>query len=551
MAKYVKHLNSGTSQAEKAREDQVENSAGGFVFMVDCFMRMLRFLVLGSEGGTYYASEKKLTVENVKCIEECLAKDGKRTVEMIVDVSNKGRAPQNDAALLALAMALSCDAPDTKRLAVDAIPQVARIGTHLFHLMEYVKNFRGKSGRAMKRGIAKWYNDQNAKKLAYGMIKYRQRDGWTHADVIRSCHPRPVSPAHEKLFRYAIKGAEDASFAEDLEILNGFEAAQKATSAKEIVGLIKSHNLPREALPTQFLKEKVVLEALLPKMPPHALLRNLGNLGKAGILVDGNWDAIEVVRKAFGDQELITKSRLHPFSILVALYTYRQGHGFRSFLHRGSDSGGWTPVGDVVDILDNAFYMAFGNVEPAGKRTYIGLDVSGSMFGATIHNTNITAGIAAAAMSMITYKTENKVIIKGFCSGTSRSAYSGYGTGMKDLGGKIGRRSRLTGVVEAIEGLDFGGTDCALPIMDALDNDLEIDTFVVYTDNETWAGNIHPFEALKKYRKKTGIDARLVVVGMTATEFTIADPRDPGMLDVVGFDTASPSIISSFSRGEL
>ena len=36
---------------------------------------------------------------------------------------------------------------------------------------------------------------------------------------------------------------------------------------------------------------------------------------------------------------------------------------------------------------------------------------------------------------------------------------------------------------------------------------------------------------------------------MTATEFSIADPTDPGMLDVVGFDAAVPSLISEFARG--
>lgn len=50
-------------------------------------------------------------------------------------------------------------------------------------------------------------------------------------------------------------------------------------------------------------------------------------------------------------------------------------------------------------------------------------------------------------------------------------------------------------------------------------------------------------------RQSTSIPARLVVVGMTATDFTIADPTDAGMLDVAGFDTAVPNLISGFSRG--
>ena len=59
----------------------------------------------------------------------------------------------------------------------------------------------------------------------------------------------------------------------------------------------------------------------------------------------------------------------------------------------------------------------------------------------------------------------------------------------------------------------------------------------------------HPHQALNAYRQSTSIPARLVVVGMTATDFTIADPTDAGMLDVAGFDTAVPNLISGFSRG--
>ena len=74
---------------------------------------------------------------------------------------------------------------------------------------------------------------------------------------------------------------------------------------------------------------------------------------------------------------------------------------------------------------------------------------------------------------------------------------------------------------------------------------------VILTDSETWAGDVHPSRALRDYRRASGIDARVVVVGMVANEFSIADPSHPGMLDVVGFDTATPQLISDFARDAL
>ena len=85
----------------------------------------------------------------------------------------------------------------------------------------------------------------------------------------------------------------------------------------------------------------------------------------------------------------------------------------------------------------------------------------------------------------------------------------------------------------------------------ALDKGRKIDHFVIYTDSETWAGSIHPSQALRRYRERTGINARLTVVGMVSNGFTIADPNDPGMLDVVGFDTAAPQLIADFAAGRL
>jgi 60 kDa SS-A/Ro ribonucleoprotein len=76
-----------------------------------------------------------------------------------------------------------------------------------------------------------------------------------------------------------------------------------------------------------------------------------------------------------------------------------------------------------------------------------------------------------------------------------------------------------------------------------------MDSFEIYTDNETWAGAIHPHQALKKYRDSMGIHSKLIVNGMTATQFTIADPKDAGTLDVVGFDASTPQLVSDFICG--
>ena len=227
---------------------------------------------------------------------------------------------------------------------------------------------------------------------------------------------------------------------------------------------------------------------------------------------------------------------MHPIALLAALRTYAAGRGVR-----GKHT--WTPVGQIVDALDAAFYTAFENVEPTGKRLLLALDVSGSMDGGAIAGVpGLTPRDASAALALVTAATETRYEMVGFHAGRGgfgkqrpRPRGTAGTDGLTPLA--ISPRQRLDDVVRTVSDLPFGGTDCALPMLYALDREREVDTFVIYTDSETWAGDVHPAQALADYRRASGIDARLVVVGMVSNGFSIADPNDPGMLDVVGFDT--------------
>jgi 60 kDa SS-A/Ro ribonucleoprotein len=153
---------------------------------------------------------------------------------------------------------------------------------------------------------------------------------------------------------------------------------------------------------------------------------------------------------------------------------------------------------------------------------------------------------ASAAMALVTAATEPEHFFTAFTAGSHPSQWRGISSGLSTL--DISPRQRLDDVVRKVSGLSFGGTDCALPMVEAMKQGWAVDTFVIYTDNETWAGEIHPSQALRQYRERTGIPAKLVVVGMASNGFTIADPNDAGMLDVVGFDGATPALIGDFAR---
>lgn len=519
------------SQPVPGRSDQVKNNAGGYTFSVTPWKHLERFLILGTEGGTYYVNQKDLTYQNAYNVLKLIAEDGKRVVDLVVDISDKGRAAKNDAALFVLALAIKKGDVETRRYAAEKLSSVARIGTHLFTFLHYSQAFGG-YGRVINNAVSKWYLDKSIKNAALQIVKYQSRTviegkantAWSHADAIRQSHIKPPTEAWNQLFRFAgapYKPVDVNVNLEGLELLQGVVAARNATTAKEIVKLIQDYNLPREVIPTQFLNEVSVWDALLEKMPVMAMIRNLNKMTAVGLLKPLS-NAADKVVSVLQNENALRKARIHPVLVLNALFAFRETSG-------RSDQ--------IVDALEDAFYKSFQNVEPTGKRFFLALDISGSMSWRSCSGAKLTPCEASTAMAMVTARSEQRYAIMGF-SDTLRQL-------------NITAKTDLKAALKITSNVNFGGTDCSLPMIFAQKAKLPVDIFVVYTDNETWAGKVHPFQALKNYREKMGVPAKLIVCAMTATNFTIADPTDPGMLDVVGFDTATPKVISEFSAIDI
>ncbi len=524
------------NQRQPLDERQIENSAGGFAYPVSIWTNLDRFLILGTEGGSYYAAEQDLTKVNVDSVKQCIAEDGVQVVERIKEISVSGRAPKNDPALYALALAFTHGNADTKQKVQEVFCDVARIGTHLFNFVAFIDGMRG-WGRALRRLVGEWYRTKGDDALAYQVLKYQSRNSWRHADVLSKCH----YGENRGIYRW-IKGLgtekrtvhrgleEKVSTVYDAtdalpELLAGYEELKSTQKRAEVINLIEKHQFTHEMVPNQWKDDINVWAALLANMPVMATVRNLGKMTQVGLLKPFAPEVQIVLDRLSANA--IQRSLIHPIQILMALTTYRSGSGVRGSLT-------WEPVPQIVEGLDAAFYMAFDNVEPSHKNTFLALDVSGSMKGGIVAGCQgLTPRRASAAMALVTARTEPNYHIFGFSD--------------EFVHIPITAADRLTSAIKAVSGLPHGGTDCALPMLYALENKLEVDMFTIYTDNETWHGDIHPKTALDMYRQEMGKPAKLAVVAMVANDFSIADPQDAGMLDFVGFDTATPALLSDFA----
>jgi 60 kDa SS-A/Ro ribonucleoprotein len=513
-------------------KDMIAGRGGGFGFQIDDWKRLDRFLILGHEGGSYYAAQKTLTFETVDCIDRCLSEDHVRTVETICQISESGRAPKNDPAIFALAYVASKRGTPGAALALLNLRRVCRIGTHLFDFLNALKALGRGFGRSVTRAIADWYLDRPADRLAMQVTKYAQRNGWSHRDVLRKCHAHTMDPVVNNVLKYVTqhKAWTNADYAGNgqvdvfLEAVD--EAKNDATTNKRRVELIHEFGLVREHLSTDALNDVAVWDALLQTMPLTAMIRNLGKMSNIGLIKPLS-KASKKVCEALQDRDDLKAQRVHPVALLIALRTYGLGHGVRGKLT-------WNPDQQVQAALDSAFYQAFDLVESTGKNFLLGVDVSSSMsWGGCAGADVLTPCEAAAVMAMLAARTEPNTYIRGFAND------------FRDLG--ITATDSLLSACQKSQLQNFGSTNVALPMEYALKNKLDVDVFCVYTDSETNCGR-HPHQALRDYRDTVNPNAKLAVFGLEQTNFSVAEQDDPGQMDFVGFDAASPVLLADFAR---
>jgi 60 kDa SS-A/Ro ribonucleoprotein len=262
----------------------------------------------------------------------------------------------------------------------------------------------------------------------------------------------------------------------------------------------------------------------------EAMTRNLATMTREAVILPMG-DMTRQIAERLRNRDAIIKARLHPIKILSALTTYQSGKSVR-----GSNT--WTPVQAIVDALNDAFYLSFNNVDPTGKRILLAIDTSGSMRGATVNGIpNLAVHTAAGAMALVLANSETNYHIIG------------VDTSVQDV--PISPKQRLDNAVQILKQYGGGGTNLALPMEYALHKNLEVDAFVILSDSETWQGHQHPVQALQEYRRQINAEARIINVQMTATHVTNNAPDDKRALEVCGFDTAIPEIISGFIRGEF
>ncbi|MDF5756677.1 TROVE domain-containing protein [Spongiactinospora sp. TRM90649] len=550
------------------RADQVRNAAGGYVWEKDIWRKLTDFLILGTQGGTYYVGEQDLTTYNADVVFEAIKLDGTRVVALVTEISTArpARAPKPYPALFALAAAHALGDEATKYAARRALPEVARTTNHLSAWFGYRKALHGKAGArgtspvtgaSLRRALAGWFLSATPDRIAFKAAKAAQRktpqgEDFALRDALRLAHISPAlgAGARERLddvARHTMLGwiagtVSDEVAREALPSVDAYLTAQDVTTSGEAVALVTERGVPWEFLPDAMLREPAVWEALIDTVGLTALIRNLARMTRIGALAPMNRASRRVVAR-LTDRDAVVNARIHPMDAWLALRVYGSGHSQPSPQAREQT---WRPVPVVLDALEETFDAAFGAVEPTGKRLLVAVDSSGSMSWGSVmsnHRRDEHGRRQACGSSLGTpYEV-------GCAMAVVLSRIERGNAHVIDVDTRV-HDSRITPPTNLREIAAWspsgGGTDLSLPFTWAREQRMEVDGIVVFTDNETWAGRQHASQALTAYRRTTAPAARVVVTSMTTSGYTIGDPADPGVLNVAGIDASLPMLVNGF-----
>ncbi|UYV71339.1 TIGD4 [Cordylochernes scorpioides] len=172
------------------------------------FGRLTHFLYLGTEGNLYVtnrrpqsaATDNPFNRDNVQCIEDLIADNqGLKVVEEIQKVHVNRLSYCPDAPLFALALcAKSAHAP-TRIAAYQAFFAMCSTSFDLFTFIRFMEKVSAPKtgwGRALRRAVSGWYNNMEPAKLAEEVTRYISCKGWTHKDVLRLGHVKPLRPGY-------------------------------------------------------------------------------------------------------------------------------------------------------------------------------------------------------------------------------------------------------------------------------------------------------------------------------------------------------------------
>lgn len=517
--------------ATVGQPNQEANHGGGFSYIITPLDRLTRILILGSEKTYYQADEEQNVLEHIEAMREIITNDFHNAVMVInslntVTEGRPSRVVRKSGSIFALAVAATIADDKSKQDIVRNVLSFRRVVSTLRQMYDFVYNISVINGggkvklkKWIRFAIAEWLNGM--KNPAQQIVKYRsasyEGQKITAKDLIRLTHPKPQSEVHDAVFAYATSDKEPS-----LEYIREFEILQSSKDHQEIIAILNNgagHTW--EEVPNTWFTEthkverSAIWKVLSGQMGSTALIRNIRRFQEYGLL---DWDKPSPVRENIEKAlENVVRDRVHPIQVFQGLQVASNQR--------------------LQHALNDGMQRAFGQFKVLEQNILVGVDVSGSMALGEVVGMKGCAPIDAEAF-MLTAMMHQFVNYEVM-------AFSDTLTKVN-----VTKGDKYDAVQRELRNRKFSDTSIGLLIDYAIKNRTKVDLFVVMTDNEVNAGSNSAL-LLERYRRDVNTNAKVVVIGFTATRFSAFNSDVPGVLNIAGLDAATMQLIADFAEGTL
>lgn len=543
------------------------NEEGKPAFERGNYERVVQVLTTNTLEDTFYVGEKELTEQTQAAIAEMAEKDPEFLAQALIHARNEGMMQL----VPIMGLAILSNAKD-KSYFKRVFPRIIQTPDNLADFVKFCKaegvrkGLGGKASETVKAWLltlseyqaVKYSGDTKSKRKEDGTVEHK----FSLKDMVALTHPKPETPEQAELLTWIMKGEKALPEIAHHPLIAAFEGLKKAENDEERVKFITEGHLPWEVvIPAVPKMTPELWKGLLFQMPYMALLRNLNNLSKHGVLDDQS--CVEYVVRRLTDEQAIRKAKILPFRFFEA-YKAQGGKVSSRFERFGclDDEGNddqdenvekRLPNSLIIDALEQALELSFVNLPDLQGELAIATDVSGSM-GNRINDKSNTrySDIAGVYTGALLKKAAGRVHTIPFEE--------------KVINVQLSGQDRILQNAQKIVELGGGGTALGSPIELLLANKQKVDVFIGITDNMDWAygqdndswsmrggRNLCKSSFLKAwqtYRETVNSDAQAFLIRIDPYKTSVAPQSEPGVHFIYGWSDAVPTYISRIMEGK-
>lgn len=507
----------------------VLNNAGGVAYKVSSKQALCNIACTGTFNNTFYVSAK----DQLATVKTLLSEvEPEFVARLAVYAREKGMMKDLPSALLA-----SLASTDGKLFA-RVFPRVVDNTKMLRNVVQMIRSgeFGRKSlGSLPKRVVQNWLAGKDDRYLFKGSIGTSPSLG----DVIKMIHPRPETESRKALYGYLTGAMTDSKYEAFSTKPGNAEKKVSHYDPSKLPELVRSFETFKQAPEGMILPPDLSFEMLtalpLNKAQWVEIARNatwtqtrmnLNTFLRHGVFDEPGMDAL--IAERLSNPELITKSRVFPYQLMVA--------------YQNADQ---TIPMPVRMALQTAMELATKNVPVIDGNVFVFPDVSGSMRspvtgsrdGGTSKVQCIDVAALFASCILRTNKSAQVMPFEVDVVDTEQLGISAENT-------VISNATKLA----SIRG---GGTNCAAPLMKLNRDKTKGDVLIFISDNESNLGSSYRQTAMMeqwKLFKENNPAARMICIDITPnTTSQIKSHQD--ILQCAGFNDQVFSVIESFLAG--